>query len=98
MEANRSIEPLLKSLFCLHDGRSLPYYKHLDWELTNWPLNKLPLNSKKLLKLIKKIMIKGDRRTLKKVYLMCDEVFRKNRYTYSLNEWKNQLDKEISRF
>ena len=60
LEANDSISPLLAVLFALHNGRIRPYYKYLEWELTNWPLELLSINSTRLLASLQQILSCAD--------------------------------------
>jgi hypothetical protein len=55
LEANTSMAIFLDLLFALHD-RPGPYGKYLEWELETFPLAKLPITSKELLKKVKQAL------------------------------------------
>jgi hypothetical protein len=59
-EAADSVKPLLDVLFAIHDRRLRPYYKYLQWELTEFPLDKFSPTANQLLKMIQNIFADGS--------------------------------------
>jgi hypothetical protein len=45
LEANQSVRPLLDVVFAIHDRQLRPYYKYLEWELTQFPLERCSYRS-----------------------------------------------------
>ncbi|MFA5856993.1 MAG: nucleotidyltransferase domain-containing protein [Candidatus Pacearchaeota archaeon] len=88
LEAQRSIEPLLSIIFALDDGKSLPYYKYLEWELLNYPIKKLPLYGEHLLELIKNITVHGDIKSQQELFELIEMIFRKEGYGGVYESWK----------
>lgn len=90
LEAAESVEPLLNAVFAL-ESRIRPYHKYLEWELTNFPLIKLPWNKDQfletLLKIIKTADIKTQQETLKNV----EATFRKEGFNKVFDDWKEKL-------
>jgi len=59
LEAARSIEYFLKIIFGL-EGRVVPWYKYLEWELENYQLRKFPMKPKEIIKTLLKILETAD--------------------------------------
>ncbi len=92
LEANRTIECLLRVLFSFHNGRTVPYYKHLQWELRKYPLNKFPMGSKDLLDILTKIMDNADIKSQQKLLKTTEMTFRKAGYGKIFDSWGWKLN------
>ncbi len=67
--------PFLEAIFCLHDRRLVPYYKHLQWELETYPFTKLALSADELLHSLTQILETGDWRTQQKLLRVAQKAF-----------------------
>lgn len=92
LEAAISIPYFFDAIFAIHDRRLRPYYKYLEWELTEFPLNKLPMGPRELLGAISKILDDADIETQQKLLKMSEEMFRREGYGKAFDEWGEDLD------
>ena len=92
LEAALSIPLLLDAIFALHGGRLRPYYKYLEWEFMNFPLNKFHMNSKEILKSVSNILDNADIKTQQKLLETVEKLFRKEGYDKVFDNWGDKLD------
>lgn len=90
LEAADSLPSLLNAIFGL-EGRIKPFYKYLDWELTNWPLEKLPWAKAELILIILKIIQTGDISTQQMVLRAVEKVFRQEGFNQIFDSWEEML-------
>ncbi len=90
LEAVESIEPLLNALFGL-EGRIRPYYKYLEWELSNYPLTKLPWSKDQLMDTLIKIVQTADLKTQQETLKKIEQVFRKEGFNQVFDDWGEKL-------
>lgn len=79
--------PVLISLFFALEGKVRPYNKHLEWELKNFPLEKLPWSPEEFLKIVNTIVTTGDIELLKQTYNKVYEVFDREGFKEILDGW-----------
>ncbi len=92
LQANRTIDFFFRAIFSLHNGRTVPYYKYLYWELKKYPLTEFPMNPKQIIKLITKIINKADIKSQQKLLKTTEKVFRKHGYGNVFDSWGHKLD------
>lgn len=97
LEAAKSIEYFMKIIFGI-EGRVVPFYKYLEWELKNYPLKKFPMKPEVLIKSILKILETGDIKTQQKLFKIIEKVFRKEGYGYVFDSWESDSIKFIKSF
>lgn len=90
-DAAESLFFLIKALFALH-GRVAPYNKYLLWELEKFPLEKIPWNDKKLKRVFLEVLNSGNVKTQKEIAQMIEDVFKKEGYEKTFNDWKEKWD------
>ncbi|NHJ01424.1 MAG: hypothetical protein EAX86_04745 [Candidatus Heimdallarchaeota archaeon] len=88
LEAATSIKPLLNCLFAIHDNRICPYFKYLYWELTEFPLVKLPLTPNELIEKILSILESGDYKIQQEIFRLVEKIFRAEGYGRVFDSWK----------
>lgn len=91
-EAADSIRPLLDVLFAIHDRRLRPYYKYLEWELTEFPLHKFPWTAGELLEMLTAILATGSYQAQQQVLSGVERVFRGEGYSEVFDAWGEDLD------
>ena len=92
LEASRSINYFLIVIFGL-EARLTPYYKYLEWELKEHPLNKFKMNSKEIISSLMKILESGDIKTQQKLFIEVEKVSRKEGYSKVFDGWeKDQIE------
>jgi len=96
LEAAESIPPLLDALFAL-EGRVKPYHKYLRWELTNFPLRKLPWSTNKLINDLLKILKNPDFKTQQEILKKVEKLFRREGFGKVFDGWKGK-DKWIMNY
>jgi hypothetical protein len=89
-EAAESIAPLLDAVFAL-EYRIKPYYKYLDWELTKYPLKKLPLQKEGFLKTLIFISKTADLKIQQKLLRSVEKIFRKEGFGKVFDKWEEML-------
>ncbi len=97
LEAARSIEYFLKIIFGL-EGRVVPWYKYLEWELKNYPLKKFPMKPKEIIKTLLKILETADIKLQQKLFKIVEKVFRKEGYSNVFDSWRHDQIKFIKNF
>ena len=86
LEAAESIPPLLDAVFAL-EGRLRPYYKYLDWELTNQPLVKFPWSKDEFISMLMKILKTADLETQQEILKTVEQVFRREGFGKVFDGW-----------
>ena len=81
---------MLNAIFGL-EGRIKPFYKYLDWELTNYPLEKLPLSKDEFISILVKIVQTGDLLTQQSVLKTVENIFRKEGFDQLFDSWEEML-------
>lgn len=89
-EAAESISPLLDAVFAL-EGRIRPFYKFLDWELTNYPLTKLPWSKDDFINFLFEIVKTADIKTQQEILKNIEHVFRKEGFDSVFDSWEEML-------
>jgi hypothetical protein len=90
LQAAQSVTLLLKVLFGLH-GRVQPFSKYLEWELKNFPLEKLPLSPDELIESILKIVETGSVPAQQKTFSHVEAMARADGYGYVFDRWGGKL-------
>src|SRR3989344_7609984 len=91
LEANRTIEIFLKVAFALHDRKTVPYYKYLEKDLKNHPLNKFGISSNRLLLMIGKVIDNADVKTQQELLKISERTFRNSGYGKVFDSWGEKL-------
>lgn len=92
LEAARSLNYFLIIIFAI-EGRITPYYKYLEWELKEHPLNKFKINSKEIISSLMEILESGDIKTQQKLFIEIEKVSRKEGYSQVFDGWeKDQIE------
>ena len=91
LEASESILPLLNTVFGLH-GRLRPYYKYYDWELKNYPLDKLSISGDEFTKRILVILEEADIKTQQKLLKEIESITRKAGYGEVWDSWGDKIE------
>ncbi|MEM7033037.1 MAG: aminoglycoside 6-adenylyltransferase [Chloroflexota bacterium] len=89
-EASEAVRPLLTALFALHDGRLLPYYKYLRWELVIFPLDQWPWDADDFLQILQQILATGDYQAQQQLLREAESLFRSNGYGQVFDDWQGQ--------
>jgi predicted nucleotidyltransferase len=92
LEAAVSIPYFFDVIFAIHDRRLRPYYKYLEWELTEFPLKKFPMEPKELLNAISRILDDADIKTQQKLLRISEEMFRGEGHGEVFDSWEEDLD------
>lgn len=90
LEAADGLPSLLNAIFGL-EGRIKPFYKYLDWELTNYPLEKLSWSKDEFISILVKIVKTGDLQTQQRVLQTIEKTFRKEGFDQIFNSWEEML-------
>lgn len=90
LEAAESISPLLNAIFAL-ERRIKPFYKYLDWELTDFPLKKLPWSKDEFINTLIEIVKTADIRTQQEVLKIIEQLFRKEGFGLVFDGWEELL-------
>jgi len=90
LEAADGLPSLLNAIFGL-EGRIKPFYKYLDWELTNYPLEKLPWSKNEFISILVKIVQTGDLLTQQTVLQTIESIFRKEGFNQLFDSWEEML-------
>lgn len=90
LEAADGLPSLLNAIFGLED-RIKPFYKYLDWELTNYPLEKLPWSKDEFISILVKIVQTGDLLTQQSVLKTVENIFRKEGFDQLFDSWEEML-------
>jgi hypothetical protein len=92
LEAVEVVAPMLDALFALNEGRLRPYYKYLQWELTERPLAQLPWRAYEVPQRLTSLLDPASRSVLRETLLGLETLFRKNRHGDVFNAWGDALD------
>ena len=90
-EAADSIKPLLDVLFAIHDRRLRPYYKYLQWELTEFPLHKFSWTADQLLAMIQTIFADGSYQAQQQIFREVERVLRAEGFGKVFDAWGDEL-------
>lgn len=90
LEAADGLPSLLNAIFGI-EGRIKPFYKYLDWELTKFPLQKLPWPKDEFIKILLNIVQTGDLRTQQEVLGRIEKVFREEGFNEIFDSWEEML-------
>jgi hypothetical protein len=90
MQSAQSVTLLCTVLFALH-GRVQPYPKYLEWELKNFPLEKMPLPPDELIRAILEIMETGSISAQQKLLVCIETMARTEGYGDVLDGWGQKL-------
>jgi predicted nucleotidyltransferase len=90
LEAARSIHLFLNVIFGL-EGRITPYYKYLEWELENFPLEKFSMKPKEIIKSLLRVLENADIKTQQKLLKLTERVCRKEGYGHVFDSWGPSL-------
>jgi len=90
LEAADGLPSLLNAVFG-REGRIKPFYKYLDWELTNYPLKKLPWPKDEFILILVKIVQTGDLPTQQKVLQVLENILRKEGFNEVFDSWEEML-------
>ena len=90
LEAADGLPSLLNAIFGL-EGRIKPFYKYLDWELTNHPLKKLPWPKDEFIALLLKIIQTGDLTTQQTILKTLEKNYRKEGFDLLFDSWEEML-------
>ena len=93
-EASRSIHTFLDIIFAL-EGRHVPYYKYLEWELKAHPLKKFRMHPNEITGSILKILETADVKTQQKLFDAVEKIFRKEGYGKVFDSWSPEQIKFI---
>jgi len=86
LDAGETIPRILNFIFAL-EGRVRPFNKFLAWELDNYPLKKLPIESKDLLSKIEIISKTGDVEVQKEILAMIRKMAMANGFNDEIANW-----------
>lgn len=86
-DACESLPRLLTFLFAV-EGRVRPYNKFLRWELENYPLKNLSIQSKDFLRKIELIFKSGDLEIQKEFHTLVEQVALKNDCSDVIDSWE----------
>ncbi|MFA6415952.1 MAG: hypothetical protein WCW56_00505 [Candidatus Paceibacterota bacterium] len=86
LDASETIPRILNFIFAL-EGRVRPFNKFLAWELDNYPLEKLPMESKDLLLKIETIAKTGDVEIQKEILAMIRQMAIANGFSEEIADW-----------
>ena len=87
LEAAYSLPLFLDVIFAIHNGRLRPYYKYLRWELENFPLTKLPINTEELIDILMKILDDVDYKSQQKLLNIIEFILRREGYGHIFDSW-----------
>lgn len=90
LEAADGLPSLLNAIFGL-EGRIKPFYKYLDWELTNFPLKKLPWSKEEFINILLNIARTGDLKVQQEVLRKIEKVFRAEGFNEVFDSWEEML-------
>ncbi|MDO8512637.1 MAG: hypothetical protein Q7S57_05150 [bacterium] len=86
LDANESIPLLLQFVFAV-ENKVCPYNKFLVWELTNYPLEKLPISSDNLITKIQSIIQRADFETQKELLAVIRKLALENGFNAEIEDW-----------
>jgi hypothetical protein len=90
-EAADSVRPLLDVIFAVHDRRLRPYYKYLEWELTEFPLHKFPWAAGELLEMLRAILATGSYQAQQQIFREVERVLRGEGCGEVFDGWGGEL-------
>lgn len=91
LEAADSVGPLLDVIFAVHDRRLRPYYKYLEWELTEFPLCKFPWAAGELLETLRAILAAGSYQAQQQIFREVERVLCGEGYGEVFDGWGGEL-------
>jgi hypothetical protein len=86
-EAAEGVKPYLQAIFCLYDRRVSPFYKYLEWELENFPLEKLSFSGKELLEILQSIQDTGNYQGQQILLREAARIFKPEGFINAFNAW-----------
>jgi len=86
LDATETIPRILTFIFAL-EGRVRPFNKFLVWELENYPLTKLPINSSEFISKIETIAKTGNTETQKEILKIVQKLATENGYPDEIEKW-----------
>lgn len=86
-DACESLPWLLTFLFAI-EGRVRPYNKFLKWELKNYPLKNLQLNSEDFIEKVESIINSGDIEIQKELHIVAENIAIKNECVDVIDDWE----------
>ena len=98
LEGAESVKPLFVVSFAIHGRRLRPYYKYLIWELENYPLCKLPWDTKSFLEMVFSILETGNYRAQLELFNGIEKLFRSEGLNDVFDSWGNQVIQLIEWF
>ena len=90
LHAAQSVTPLLKVLYGMH-GRVPPFLKYLEWDLKNFPLEKLTMSPDELVGSILKITTTGSVREQQRLFGHMEAMARGAWYDNVFESWGSRL-------
>jgi hypothetical protein len=91
LEASESILSLLNTVFAIH-GRLRPYYKYYEWELKNYPLNKLNMPGGEFTKCLLVILENANIKTQQNLLKEIENLTRKEGYGEIWDSWGDKIE------
>ncbi len=96
LEAADSINLFLICAFAFHNKRIKPYYKYLEFELEEYPLDKFPWSSKELIEMLLKILETGDYKKQQILLKEMEKLARKEGLGHAFDNWEGDEKWTIS--
>ena len=90
LEAADSVRYFLNVIFGL-EGRITPYYKYLEWELERFPLKKLKMKPKEIVRSLLHILEDADVKTQKRLLELTEVACRREGYGDVFDDWGPDL-------
>ncbi|MBK5113542.1 MAG: nucleotidyltransferase domain-containing protein [Candidatus Heimdallarchaeota archaeon] len=87
LEAASSIGLFLTCAFAFHNRRLNPYYKYLEIELENFPLDKFPWSSKEIIEMLLEILETGDYKIQQILLKEMEKLARKDGLGHVFDSW-----------
>jgi hypothetical protein len=91
LEAAEGVPRLLDALFALHGGRLRPYHKYLEWELAEYPLERLPWAPTRLLEMLLQVLASADVAVQQEWLREAERLFRGEGYGAVFDAWGEAL-------
>ena len=90
LEAAEEVNPLLDAVFALN-GRLRPYFKYLEWELKNHPLQKFGMDPREFIDSLLEILATADVKAQQGLLLRMESLFRSEGYGAVFDGWGEKL-------
>lgn len=91
LDAIDSINFLLNAVFALN-GKVRPFNKYLEFELRNYPLQKLPCSADELLTLINSLLNNYNTKDICSLFEIAYKLFTENGYKNVFDGWNEKID------